>query len=263
MNKDLILLGCDYFITPKIKVKHPIVREVILLEEKYHEYCQQFLFKNEDFMVQLYDLGFKYYEIDEYEIFLKNYQTELYQNKFNIKNSLNFWLDGNYNFDIMQSKENKMMILYDKKNDIIIDILAYKKISEFIKLINNISTKNTYNHPGNDKLLKFLVRKEKEKQQRLQVKNKQQTYNGYLHDVINSVSWSNCGININNVWDLPIYQLYSGIRKIQQINDVKNLNIGVYTGNIDTKKNNINLDWINESKWFKENENQNIGILNM
>lgn len=260
MNKDRMLLGEGLKISDKLEVKHPTLREVILLEDIYLNYLEYFVFRTQDYMVWLYDRGINYYDISEYDIFLKMFEFEEYNNSKNIHDSLNWWFNGNFNFKLQQAFKNKMGILFCSETQTVFDMRMYENMSKYIKCINNITNENKYSKPG-ENLLKKLVKKEKERIERK--KNKPlKKYSGYLYDIVNSIAWANHGVNIYNIWDLKLYQFYSGFNKILQIKEVENNNRVLASGNV-SKDIRPLVDWIYESSWLKEIERKNTNMISI
>jgi len=226
INKDKLLQGSDFKLTNSITLRHPTVQEVVDLEEEYHNYCNPFIFKTEDYRAILYDNGIKYFDVTTWDIFLQNYITELYsknQNKDNkcpILNAINWWCNNsNYDFILgeeIDNNENKKVILLDKETSTTIDIDVFNSFVKYIKTINCIVNENRYNKNMSEGLLKKLVMQDKKRFNR--ESKKSYKYQGFLHDYINSIAWGNSvGINIFNIYNLKIYQFYTGLDKLQQI----------------------------------------------
>lgn len=256
INKCKLLKGDGFQINKWLTVKQPKINEIIELDDKYNKYCLYFITNTEDFMVQLYDLGIKYYEISMYDIFLKQFESEqlLIEKGENFSKDyvfmssiLNWWFNGNYNFELVI--RNEIPILLESSSSIVLDLYGFEKMTYFIKLINCQRLENKFTKPGKQ-LFDMLIKKKKRKLER-EKKQKLQKHD-ILHDLILSLSSISKTINIFNVWDLGIYQFYSLFRKTQRIRDVNNLNLGIYTGNIDTKKNRINTDWIKDEIYKEE-----------
>ncbi len=70
-----------------------------------------------------------------------------------------------------------------------------------------------------------------------------------LSSMISGLGWKANNINIFNVWDLTVYQLYDGLNRLKIIDDYQFTLSGIYAGTIDSGK--INLKDIN---WMKINE---------
>jgi len=68
--------------------------------------------------------------------------------------------------------------------------------------------------------------------------------------MISGLGWKANNINIFDVWDLTVYQLYDGLNRLKIIDDYQFTLSGIYAGTIDSGK--INLKDIN---WMKINEN--------
>lgn len=87
----------------------------------------------------------------------------------------------------------------------IIDENIFKQIQEVIKKQNFLSTEQTEFKPANDKAAE-LIEKIKKVKEKLAKQNRDNELS--LNDIVSIVACYSDGINLFNVWDLTIYQLY-------------------------------------------------------
>lgn len=101
--------------------------------------------------------------------------------------------------------ESGFFYLGDLEEQRIIDEKVLKQIQEVVKKQNFLSTEKTEFKPANDKAAE-LIEKIKKVKEKLAKQNRDNELN--LSDIISIVSCYSDGINIFNVWDMTIYQLY-------------------------------------------------------
>lgn len=236
MDEAMLLAG-GYLVTDnKIKVKHPTIREVVEFGEfDYFNTINLFTLKPYDLMVQLDDMGIDYVDLSNYDLFILLYQSS------NNKHGLNWLLDYDYDFKLYKDNSTGLYLLYDKSTNKSIDIVVYSQISDYIKKVNMISNKTTFN-PANKRARKFIIDNERRKQKRLQ-KRLNQT-ESQITNLVSALVWGNTsGINYSNIWDLYIYQFFDGVSRLQKIKEYTNIMQGYYAGTIDLK--NINTEEVN------------------
>ncbi|MCR8641544.1 hypothetical protein NV379_02640 [Paenibacillus sp. N1-5-1-14] len=65
-----------------------------------------------------------------------------------------------------------------------------------------------------------------------------------LHSIISGMAWKSNNVNIINVFDLTIYQLYQGFRVMENIDNYEHTLTGIYSGNVNSKEINFSqLHW--------------------
>jgi hypothetical protein len=240
-----LLKGIPYKINDKLSIKHPTLNEIFEYgEENYFRAINLFCLKPYDLMVQLSDMGVEYETINNYELFLMLYNIDYY------KQDINWLLTTNvnqqqYNFQKYVNQQNNEIVLYDDVFDIKIDRLIYYEISTFLKQINDISEKNEFN-PANKTAKKMILSEKKRELEKLQKSNKK--FESVLSKLISSIVWNeNSKVNIQDVWNLHIYQVYNGLYKIQKRDNYKQTMQGIYAGTIDQSKIDLSkIDWVSK-----------------
>jgi len=238
-----LISGKDIKINDNIFIKHPKMKELFDIgEDNYYKAIGLFIATPYDYMVELYDSGILYTEINEWELFLNLFNAKTYRDNYKL-------IIGNYDFDVYKREEYDDMILYCSKYDFIIDELIYKKISLYLKIINNIPLKNQIN-PSKDKkyaklLITELVKDERYKRKRRQ--NLQQNKRNILLDYVNKMVWG-ANKSYDEIFDMTLYQFKQGIKILNSQKNYNEIKLAYFTGNCDTKKININnYDWLNKS----------------
>lgn len=112
-----------------------------------------------------------------------------------------------------------------------IDEEKMKEIKKLVMKSNHLSEskqENDYN-PANDAAREFLRKKEEA------MKKFPKKKDSHLFHYISSLAWKSNSINILNVFDMNIYQLYDSFPYIDRIDNYHFTMTGVYTGNISSK----------------------------
>lgn len=120
----------------------------------------------------------------------------------------------------------------------------FHRFQEIVKMANKAELANEKEDyiPGNSKakeMIEKLMKGKANKPAKKPVIN--------LHSIISGLSWkSTSGIHIGNIFELSIYQFYDGYYRLENIDHYNSVVTGIYTGNIDAKK--INMQEINWTK---------------
>lgn len=121
-----------------------------------------------------------------------------------------------------------------------LDNSNYDEFYNILKLQNCMqNTKEEYN-PANEKARELIERIKKSK-----AKNPPKKNNIDMASIISGIVWKSKTINIFNVWDLTIYQLYDALNRMDILDNFDNVMHGYFAGTI--KKEDINfknLSWI-------------------
>lgn len=67
-----------------------------------------------------------------------------------------------------------------------------------------------------------------------------------LQSIVSAVASKSNSLNISNIWDLTIYQVYDNYKRLDHIGHYEDTMLGIYTGNIDLKKIKLaDIHWAN------------------
>lgn len=232
MNIDLSMLrGIDLKFDENLQIKNPKLSEIFEVGyEKYSLYVTLITSSPYDLMVELNDIGIDFESVTHYQLFWNFYHSQdIY------KEALHYFTG--HHFEVVKDEKENVMLVNEK---CMIDEFKFNDIVYFLKRINHLSLKQEYN-PGNKTALLYLMEQKRKAQKRRIGKEKIN-----IESIISSVAWySNNGVNIFNIFDLTISQLYDGYFRLNRIDNWRNTMIGMYTGNISSKD--IKLDNINWS----------------
>lgn len=218
-----------------ITVRHPYVRDIKEYgEENYLNAISLFVMKPSDMMVQLYDMGIDYTQTTPYEIFIMLCGEMISADEKGVDSEVRKrleWLTGIPDFFLCLKGENDIC-LHSESANATIDLAVYLEIRRFIMRINFRSEKERFN-PGNETTKKALIEEERRRQKREARKRNKPSF---LSDHISSLVWgNNSGYKYNDVLDMPIFQFYDGLYRLNKIKNYDFNMMGFFTGNISEK----------------------------
>lgn len=203
--------------------------------KKYNSYLNLLCFELEDLKsIGLDDTINKLKNISTFDIIAMNC---CYNEKFkNIAiEALSLFFKEEVNFINYKKGHVNLAFFYlgDVKDNRIIHKENFEDIKSVIRQQNLIQSnkdkKEEYNF-ANEAAKKMYEKIQKSRQKAPKPKS-----NIDLHSIISSVAWK-CGVGINEIWNLTIYQLYDAYYRLNVIDNYDNITSGVYAGTIDGKK---------------------------
>lgn len=215
-------------ITEKISIRIPTVGEILRDEQSYYNTVFFLTATPYQYMVQLDDMGIDYTQISDYELFMLLFPALARSDLSLIFGDLN---TSDYN--VYEDHSNSTRILYSPANgaDYKIDELVYQQLADTIRKINSME-KVTF-RPGNEEAKRYLMEKERKRQQR----NAGKPYEAYLEKlVIALVNRPEFKYNYEETMNLSIYKFNQSLRQIQTSVTFDKTMIGVYAGTLDTSK---------------------------
>jgi len=219
--------GYDYKINDNIVIRHPTLGEICDYgEEKYYNMVYVICSTPSDHKVQLLDnFGIDYEQISEFELFCM--MCKLFSKE---DTSILF---GDFDFQLFDAAENtqtNQLVLYDKKNNIVIDHAIYTLLTDRLRLIHGFE--KNIDVAGNEHTKQYMLEKERRKLKRANA-NKQKSILAQL--ISSMVNCEQFKYDYNTVWTLPIYVFMDSVKRIQKIKNYNHLMQGVYAGTIDSK----------------------------
>ena len=228
-RKSLLLDDVDkIYITDKIYVRIPTVREVLHDEQTYYSIVSSLTASPYQYMVQLEDMGIDYTTISNYELFMILFPMFAKSDLSMIFGDL-----YTYDYNIYTDTSNSTNTLHSPTNgvDYKIDELVYTKLADTLRKINNIE--KVTKKPGNEEAKRYLMEKERKRQKR----NARKKYEPYLEKmVIALVNRPEFKYNYEETMNLSIYKFNQSFKQIQTSITFDNTMIGVYAGTVDTSK---------------------------
>ncbi len=182
---------------------------------------------------------------DYIEEALDNYDLDVTTYEFVIINCIN-----NIEFQQMICEAYKMFckcdVVFDNEygivfvtenNPTILNLDIYSQIQKILRDMHSIPEPEKYT-PANDKAKEFIKKLKRNKRNARKLVKSDFT----LADIISGVKWKS-GETYESIFNLTMYQLYDGLNRLQIIDNYENTMLGIYTGNIDTKNNDIKVNW--------------------
>ena len=191
--------------------------------------------------------GLKEEEFSNLEI-LMVYSYQNIEFRENVLKSLNLFLGNEFfmsNEGLFYCRklisDNYGLFVY---KNLVLDKDPFDDFQYVLKKANHIENKKEDDIiPGNERARKFM---EKLKLSKQNIK-KPETMN--LHSIISGIAWKSNNINIINIFDLTIYQLYDAYHRLENIDNYHYTLSGIYAGTVDSEK--INLSKITWTKIIK------------
>jgi hypothetical protein len=238
MDELQLFRGKDYVINDRIKIHHPTLNDIVDYgEQNYYGLVSRLTAIPSDFKGQLDELGIDYEEISEFDLFI------LICKGLNVEETRILFGDLSFvDLNLFKNTNTDQPVLYNEKQDFIIDKAIYEVIMEFIRRINGFEKK--IERAGNAATKKFLIEEAKEQLK----KNVNKPFKSILIPLISSlVNSPEFKYDHNTVWNLPIYTFMDSVQRIQKIKNYDQLMQGAYSGCVDLKNvSKENLNWLGD-----------------
>lgn len=230
-----------------ITINIPTLREVVENEKLYYSIVSIFNASPNNYKVFLSDIGIKYSEINDYQMF------EILFNALKELDTSILFGDLDFNdFHVLLNTENNQIefVKFSKDDDgnneldLVINRLTYNLIGDVIRKMN-LFKKDTIKS-ANDANTEYQI----EKERRYLARRKNKEYESQLEPIIVSlVNTEEFKYNYETVMDLTIYQFNKSLEQIQNKKEYDNLMHGIYSGSVDADKiDKTKLTWISIPK---------------
>jgi hypothetical protein len=233
-----IYFGENYSINNKISIYQPTIGDIVKFgEQHYYSMAQLLTAIPSDMKSVLWDSGIDYEKISDFELFamltknLTDKDTHLLLGEINLSA-----------FALYNQKENGELVLYDTKNDIIIDQRIYHLITDYIRKMHGFRKK--IEKSANEFTKKILIQEDRENREI----NKNKPYKSMLKPLISSmINSEGFKYKLQELRDVGICEFMDSVKRIQTIQQAKILQQGIYCGNIDgSKLFKSELNWLRE-----------------
>lgn len=232
-----LLYKRQYSVNENINIVIPTVGEILDDEDGYYGIVSSLTAMPIDLMCELDDVRIDYTEISEYELFLyymfpslKGTDTHLVFGELDLSN-----------FELAQNTENGNIILYDEKNDIVIDRTVQGQIAATLRRIHHLEKNRR--KPANKEAKEYMLERARTKRKR---KKKKSNFSQLESLIISMVNTEQFKYDYDGVLNLSIYQFNESVRQIIKKVDYEHRMHGVYSGTIDPKGlSQKELNWLN------------------
>ena len=231
-----LYFGDDYVINDYITITQPTIADIIAYgEAQYFSIVHTFTAIPSDLKSQLWDMGFDWCEVDDFELFMMLTQT-LTPDKTSI-------LFGDVDFSKLKPYPNQVngdIVLADKETGLIVDKMIYLRIMSYLRKLHNIT-------PKVEKAANKMTKKVLIDEDRMKIRlNKEKPFKSYLLPLISSVKVKQ-GYTKDYVKNMGLYEFFDDVSRMQVINNADHLLSACYAGTIDMKKiNKQELNWMKE-----------------
>jgi len=234
IDDELRLLKGSSFFMDGIEIKPFTISEIVEIGyEKYHQTMNIFALEVEDIIK---DIPEELNNISIFDLFLKSGLQELFEGFIGaiglflrIENISEFGIDEEFN------------IVLDAKKKINRD--NWGNICKIIQMQNCVKREKEDYNPANEQARKII-----EKIKALKRENpikESITFPSMISGIANKSN----NLNILNIWDLTVYQLYDALNRLNLIDNYQFTLNGIYAGTVNGEKINMkDINWMNTIK---------------
>ena len=246
MNSNLELLAGDVIKIGELNIKHPKLKDIKKTGEgNYSEFIRTFCFQPFDVVESLYKQKIDYETIGNYELFNMLFPFRYYEDaSFRDVFYLFFDIEG----ILIPSEEDgkvKYTIVDDDGVTVIIEESNFEEIQSVIKMITGFSNRKV--EKFKDELIKEMYIEDLIETEEIASNERSNNSIITMADLVGAVILDT-SYTYETVWDMYLYQFHSCTRMILKREDYRNTMTGIYTGNLDPKK--VNMEKI---YWLSKN----------
>lgn len=256
ISKAFLLSGRDLEVLPGIKVRHPLLSEIldinsgVLCEELYWAYVSTIMSDPYDHMVMLDDMGIDYEKSNPFEVFVIRWnkaREEYAEKKSEYDNmgtspllpyidAMSFFFGAGREFKIVKARDQLFIIDLNDENWVLNED-AFCAAMDFIIKISCIEAEDQIkpSSPGAKKIL--IEDKRMEEKKRSKKVKKSEDHVERIGDALATVFSGGAGtITPENYHKIHLYQLLSSARAIQNQMVVQARLNGIYCGMLKADK---------------------------
>lgn len=231
-----LYFGDPYVINDKIQVLQPMIGDIIDFGEKqYFSMIHTITAIPSDLKAKLDDIGIDYEQISDFELFMMLAPTLSVEQTRIILGDIDLTRLRPY-----QNKSNGQPVLADKENGIVIDMLIYERIANYLRKVHGIKKK--VEHAANKYTKKILIEEDRQNS----AINQNKPYKSFMMPLVSSVK-VRMGYTKDYIRNMGVYEFFDDVSRLQIITNADALLHGVYGGMLDTKKlDKKQLNWMRE-----------------
>ena len=218
-----------FVINEKISIRQPSIGEIVEMgEAHYFNLAHIFTATPSDMMVQLEDMGVKYEEVSDFELFCtlaKNVPVE--------ESKIFF---GGVDFTKFQKgvrgeKENAQEVFYCPEQGIVLDFSIVMRIQDYLRFLHGFKKNEIF--AATKTTRKLLIDDERMKQQMKKSKKEKSSLLPLISALVNMPGFK---YNSRQLENIGIYEFFDSVNRILAIHSSTALLNGCYSGGIDMKK---------------------------
>lgn len=237
MTADTIFLlsGQPFVISKNLKVKHPILGDVISVgEQRYWSALNCFTAIPSDAKSALWKVGLDWEKVSDFDFFaISTRSSTPEESGIFFEPAIDFTKARAFKDD------NGDVNLYCPDANVVIDYVAYRRIADFLQKVHRL--KKQPERAGNAFTKKMLIKLDEEDHAR-QAKERFQSRLGNLMSA--ACNMPGFKYNYKEIQSLPIGAFIDAVIRLQVIKNAEQIISGIYAGTVDSKKvNKKKLDW--------------------
>lgn len=218
-----------FVINEKISIRQPSIGEIVDMgESRYFNLAHIFTATPSDMMVQLEDMGVKYEDVSDYELFctlVKNIPQEESQIFF-----------GDVDFTKFQrgvrgEGETAQDVFYCPEQGIVLDFSIVMRIQDYLRFLHGFKKNEIF--AATKTTRKLLIEDERMKQQIKKNKSEKSSLLPLISSLVNMPGFK---YNSQQLQQIGIYEFFDSVNRITAIHSSTALLNGCYSGGIDMKK---------------------------
>lgn len=206
-----------------IKVHVPTVGEIYDREDEYYSLVLSWTAMPYDMMVQLDDIGMKFTDINDYDLFL------LMWNSLRERDMTLLFGDLDLSKAVtIMNEETHEYVIADAETGLMIDRGLHTQIADAFRRI--LSLEKNDKRPGNDEAYKYLVERERKKQRRRARKKEPESQ--MENNIVALVNTEQFSYTFDTVRDMTIYQFNASLQQIAHKINYDNTMHGYFAGTV-------------------------------
>lgn len=244
-----LYFGAGFQVTEYIYIHQPTIGEIIEYgENEYYQMVSTFCIIPSDIKSMLWDSGIDWEKISDFELFC------LMVTAFDINKTRILFGDIDFSkFRMMEREENGEMVLFQRVRkqlddgtedvqDIIIDVMVYQKIVDFIRKLHYLHP--NVEHSTSKKAKELLILLDRENHEKAKKEGHRSTLLPLVSGLLNSAEFK---YKKSELKEVGIFEFYDSIARIQTIKSADALLKGCYGGFINTSGIDKNeLNWLRD-----------------
>ena len=232
-----LYIGDDFVINNYIKIFQPTIRQIAEFGEKdFFSVVYTITAIPSDMKSQLWDAGFDWMEVDDFELFMMLAPTLTIDKTRILFGDIDFTRFGIFPHPYAEGE----VALIHKDTRVIIDKMVYLQIVSYLRKAFNITPK--IEKAANKMTKKILIEEDRKKIEF----NKNKPFKSYLLPLISSVKVKQ-GYTKEYVLNMGYVEFMDDLDRLQVIHNADHLLSACYAGTIDMKKvNKSELNWLRE-----------------
>lgn len=231
-----LYFGDPYVINENVSVLQPTIGDIAKYGERnYFSLIHTITAISSDLKSQLWDMGLDWEEVEDFQLFMMLAPTLNVESTRIILGDIDLSKLRPY-----KNNQNGQIVLADKDTGLIIDMLIYERIVNYLRKVHGLKKK--VEHAGNKYTKKILI---EEDRMRIEA-NKNKPYKSFLTPLVSSVK-CRMGYTKDYVRNMQVFEFFDDVQRLNVINNADALLRGMYSGMIDTKKiQKSELNWMRE-----------------